>query len=517
MTKSRASLLVLFGCAAALYSYRLSALGFVTDEIYHGIAVRAILHDMVPRLPSGELYMKGALFSYLGAIFSALFGNIEFGVRFASGLCVLATGWVIYLALRDRHGQWAGVLGTFVWLFHPWSVEFARWGRLYTLAALLFTACTFLLLRYCDGGRRAHLLGACVALVLGTSVYPLGVCWALAVVVAWVLRQNWSRSAQLWSLGTLAASITLVVAALLLWGEAFAELTRRHSPISLVEITGNTGREGGAAFRNFVGISYAYPKFFLRDLFVFAVSLMGLALLALKGRRDSRLLSRTLVLLVCSVGVVAFTTVFHLQRSTMRYLFPAFPVMVIGSIILWAELIDRYLSRWKLTAYLSVAGLCCIGFLIAGMLKIPFRQYGDPYPNPLFGPSPKLTEYWDYKTPALYVRDHAGTNDVVMASPYQFYFFYAQSEPQYALGVSRKSKSSGAIAPYMSEAREIGSCKSLDKALHRTRTRTVWLPVHEDAVLERCLSQLSRKHPLQVVYQGRRDPNAKVLLRPGTS
>lgn len=517
MTRSLAGVLVLFCCAAALYFYRLSALGFVTDEIYHGIAARAILHDGVPRLPNGGLYMKGALFSYLGALFSALFANVEFGVRFASGLCVLATGWVIHLTLRDRHGQWAGVLGAFVWLFHPWSVEFARWGRLYTLAALLFTTSTFLLLRYCDGGRRVHLLGACAVLALGTSVYPLGVCWALAVVVAWVLRNNWSRTRQLWSLGTLAVAITLVVVALLAWGDGFAGLTRRHSPISLVEITGNTGREGGAAFRNFFGVSYAYPKFFLSELFAFALSLTGLAFLGIRRSRDPILLSRTAVLLMCSVGVVAFTTVFHLQRSAMRYLFPAFPVMVIGSVTVWAALIEQYLSRRKATAYLSVAAVCCIWFLLAGVARIPFRQYADPYPNPLFGPSPKLTQYWDFKSPALYVRAHAEPDDVVMAAPYAFYFFYAEREPHYAVGLGRKAKKSGALAAYMSKTREIGSCKSLAKVLDRTQGRSVWLPVHEDAALEQCLTRLSRKYPLQVVYQAERDAHAKVFLRPGAS
>jgi 4-amino-4-deoxy-L-arabinose transferase-like glycosyltransferase len=491
----------LFTGAACLYLYRLGALAFTTDEIYHGIVARAILETGKPVLPNGSLYLKGVLFSYPGALFSYLFGSIEFGVRFTSALCMLLTGLVVHRLTSELSTQRAGLLASFVWFFHPWTIEFARWGRLYTLAALLFTGAVYFLFRFDASSRRSHLLAACGLLLVATFVYPFCVWGWLVFAVYLSVRaiQNGSLSKR--------RLIQLSIAALVL-GAALIGATTRFADV-IGAFTGFTGDHAGFKLERFVGFSDFYAKFFFTDLTVFAVSLVALAARAIIDRGTESGVRRDVVLVMTTLGALLFVSFFHLQDDVPRYLFAVFPLMVVASVCLWGSIIEERLADRSNHAYAALFLLGITGFMLSGSFKIPFKRHGERYENVNFGPTPRRREYSDFKSAAAFVLENASPGDLVIANKYQYFYFYAGREADYELRLSKTTKA-GQLSAYMSKTRQIGTCAQLAKIIKGKGSGTTWLSLYDEGNEQKCLRKLFRKQRAELVYQGARDRTAKV-------
>ena len=72
--------------AAALYLRftRLGALSLFADEGFTCLAVRGILERSVPVLPSGFVYWKSLLYSWVAAAPVRVLGETEFSLRFSA-------------------------------------------------------------------------------------------------------------------------------------------------------------------------------------------------------------------------------------------------------------------------------------------------------------------------------------------------------------------------------------------------------------------------------------------------
>ena len=79
-------LALIVAVGAYLRLAHLGALGFRWDEDLSGLAVRAILEKGVPELPSGMIYLRGGVFSYLMAGSASWFGFGEFALRLPAAL-----------------------------------------------------------------------------------------------------------------------------------------------------------------------------------------------------------------------------------------------------------------------------------------------------------------------------------------------------------------------------------------------------------------------------------------------
>jgi 4-amino-4-deoxy-L-arabinose transferase-like glycosyltransferase len=507
----RAWLVVTLLLAACSYFYRLGSLAFTTDEIYHGIAVKAILRTGLPVLPNGSLYLKGGLFSYLGALPSLVTGSFELGVRSVSASCVLLTGLLLFLlTTRVTGDRRAGVVAAFVWLFHPWAVEFARWGRLYTLAALLIVAAVYFLISFDVTKRPLWGWLAVAALAGATTVYPFFLwCW---VVFAGYGLSLWAqrRPEHAGKVAALAAgfSALAIAAAWLLYahGNRISEwLTQRGVPLTM--FVGSTGHSGAVLVEQFVGFSPAYPLFFFKDLTLFGVSLVALLIWTLVRPEPGLARRASLAFLAIALGGLTLISFVHLQAGTPRYLFPIFPIAVVGSVCLWERLLRlRGWGRYD-ASYAALLGLCAVGFLASRSLAPVVRDYGDAYVNPNFGPSPLLTSYSNYRAPVDFVAARRQSGDVVATNRYQFYFFYADQEPDVFLRPSGTSRRM--LAPYMKKT-QVLRCDAFERTLRRKRTGSVWLAVTADSTLDPCLRRLLRKHRFELVYQDPLDSTARV-------
>lgn len=498
--------------ASCTYFFRLGSLAFTSDEIYHGIAVEAILRSGIPVVPNGSLYLKGALFSYLGVLPSLVAGSTEFGVRSVSAVCVLLTGFLLFdLASLVARNQYAGVVAAIVWLFHPWTVEFARWGRLYSLAALLLVAALRCLVCHDVTRRRSQAWLAVGMLVLGTTVYPFLLwCWLVFTGYAlalWAHRRPEHKAKgltiALGSAALLVATAWLVVA----YGNRLSSLASQAG-VPLTLFVGSTGQPDSLRVEQFIGFSSVYPGFFVTNLPVFAVSLAVLLVWTIVDPGPAPARRVNLAIVAIALGGLLLISFVHLQSGALRYLFPIFPISVLGSVIVWQRLLRLLGLDHARVAYALVLGGSAVAHIAGGAFAPPFRRYGDAYANPNFGPTPLLTSYSNFRAPADFVNAERREGDLVVSNRYQFYFFYARREPDIALRPSG-SRNRNALAPYMSRTKEV-RCDDFERLLRRRRKGTVWLAINADAKMEQCLRKLAEKHPLELVYRDALDPDARV-------
>jgi 4-amino-4-deoxy-L-arabinose transferase-like glycosyltransferase len=494
-----ALIVLLFACAAWLYFFRVGALPFVVDEIYHGVVARAILEGGLPTMPNGSLYLKGVLFSYLGALATAVLGSPEAGVRSISGLSVLLTGWCVERTVRRHVDARLAWFALSIWLFHPWVVEFARWGRLYPLATLLLTASVMALLDYDDEPSVKKLALTLCLMLLAFLVYPLSILGVFGAAVflahrAYERHPERRTAIRRWSIVCSLGVPTLVAA---LYGLSFwvPALELRNWA---VVFSGATGKDPPSVAR-FVKVSPYYLRFYFLEL-------PGLAWLPLVvfwscwQRRASKAFvrSRALVLWL-SYGAVLFVTTVHLQSAASRYLFAALPFAVLGTAMALADLLgmlnpvhERF-ARYGLTAVLAA------GVLVSGVWRVPFRQAGDLYAKPHFSPSLGWRRHWDFRAGSTLVRDQAKQDDLVITSQSIYHYNYAGAEADYVFVPSYGAKGKP-LAPYLAKTREVSACRELEGLVNKSKRRVVWLHVWETKRVRACLKRVKGKRRSRTVY-----------------
>lgn len=128
--------LVIIGSIIRLY--KLGELGLWWDELITGTYVTRILEVGVPLFPS-ELgyYWRGITYHYFVSIFTFLFGNNEFWLRFPS--VIFGMGIVLgvfYLAKKINKKIALFIL--FFLVFSSYNIEYSRFARFYVMNVFLF-------------------------------------------------------------------------------------------------------------------------------------------------------------------------------------------------------------------------------------------------------------------------------------------------------------------------------------------------------------------------------------------
>jgi hypothetical protein len=134
--------------------YRLGYEPYSGDETVSLLAAQSIRAHLLPRFPSGLLYLKGELYEYPLAVFTAIFGNNPIPLRLITvltyGATVLAFGLLLLpIVLRGRH-RLAQVMLTLLFATAPIELQEAQLVRMYQqeqLFAIMFVAFFLLALR----------------------------------------------------------------------------------------------------------------------------------------------------------------------------------------------------------------------------------------------------------------------------------------------------------------------------------------------------------------------------------
>ena len=208
--------LMLFAVLCAGCMVRFHALGepgLHGDEETMALAVRHILQDGRPILPSGMFYPRGLTELYLMALSASVFGLSEWALRLPSALCGVALIALTYSAgKRFLQPSWNLALAATVALL-PDVIDYSQTARMYIfmLACIAgFLTCIFAWER---SDRLRWLVAAILALVLGIDLHALSVTVVLVFLMPGLLQADRRKVLQ-----GLIATCVVVLAYLLIDG-----------------------------------------------------------------------------------------------------------------------------------------------------------------------------------------------------------------------------------------------------------------------------------------------------------
>jgi 4-amino-4-deoxy-L-arabinose transferase-like glycosyltransferase len=469
------------------------------------MAARSILETGLPILPNGKLYLKGVPFSYLATGFGALAGSTDLGGRILSALSTLLGGLVVFqLGSRLMHER-AGLLASVLFLFHPWTIELARWGRFYVMAGVLLALALLYCIRFEESRARRDLAIAGAWLAAACILYPFSVWGGVAFGVCWIVQRVRTQPERGRATIAWAVAATGLAAAAILMIDHYAQ--------DLIRVTGFYSK---FSLDEFTGFAPVFMHFYFTDLFPFSASVV-LLLLQVLFMRDSLARARLLPvigLLVLTLGGVLLVTFVHLQKAP-RYLLPILPLTLVAAVMAWSSLIDRLGPARSRLTYAGLAVIALAGYGAYGAYGIPFKHHGDPYLNSSFAPSPRLTRYRSYAGPARYVAQRAEQGDMFICSAPQFFTYYAKVEPQYTF---MPGYSWSKTEPYhhMKRTRVLSKPKALEKVIKDARRegRRVWIAVNDDSKAIKSIEKIKKSLKLTRVWQDPEDEAAVVYAVP---
>jgi len=124
--------LILF-FALFLRMYNLTKFSLWADEPYHLYISQSIMEDGSLKLPSGEIYFRAKLFSFITALSTKIFGLNEFGIRFPTAILGFLSLVIFFFMTRKLLGNSVATVTLIMLAVLPLEIGWARVTRFYTL------------------------------------------------------------------------------------------------------------------------------------------------------------------------------------------------------------------------------------------------------------------------------------------------------------------------------------------------------------------------------------------------
>jgi hypothetical protein len=140
---------------------------FHPDEFLSLLAVSQIIELGIPLLPSGQIYDTGLLYSYIAALFAAIFGLDEGLVPWASLWFSLLLIPLSYQVIRQIFlSRWAGLLAALTMALYSESILWGGRIRMYSMAQFLYLlALLFIWTGFLSSNRPRRLIGYALLLL----------------------------------------------------------------------------------------------------------------------------------------------------------------------------------------------------------------------------------------------------------------------------------------------------------------------------------------------------------------
>lgn len=332
------------------------------DETRLALAARGVLQTGLPRLPSGWVYTRGLLATYLTAPSFALLGETDFAARLPAVVAGTLLIPVAYLLGREVAGRLGGLFVAALLMGHPSFVVWSRQAWFYALYLLLLAlALLFILRAHRTGSTRDQILaGALVGLTAFSHevgvflLAPLGLQAALSL---WRQREHRDR----WHASILALAIVgLSVAVLWL-------LVTRLRADSLVGAYGEIDEYLSPSFE------WSRIRFYLRTLLDGPGLMLAAALLAIPlAIRQRR--AETAILWVALLPTLLHAALLIPRGPQERYglvLVLTIAVLAAQGVRLLSEPLVAFLAHLRGSLVLSAA------WLSAGVLAIMLLAHQD--------------------------------------------------------------------------------------------------------------------------------------------
>lgn len=327
------------------------------DESRLAMAARGVIETGLPRLPSGWIYTRGLLASYLTAPSLALLGATDFAARLPAVLAGTALVPVGFMLGREVGGRLGGLFVAAILAGHPSFVVWSRQAWFYALYVLLFGAALLFMLRAQRTGRVRDQLLAGGLVGLSAFAHETGVFLIAPLAVQAALRAFGERGRPRGWIWPLASLAIVGLAALALW-----VLVTRLRAESLVGAYGEIDEYLSPAFE------WSRIRFYLRML----LDGPGLLLLAALAGLPLALQSRCTATLILWLALLPpfIHAAFLIPRGPQeRYgltLVLVIALLAVHGVHLLASTVMGHLARRRGYAVAPTAAL--VGVLLATML-----------------------------------------------------------------------------------------------------------------------------------------------------
>lgn len=248
------ALVLLTGVGFWLRIHQLGQFSLYGDEDLTGLAVRSILNDGHPHMPSGMAYWRAPLYSYLLAGFTYLFGLNEWTLRFPNVLFGTATIPLFYLLGKRWIGMRPALLATALLTFSSFHIIFSRMGRMYAMFLFFLILTMYYFLRGIMDEKRSYLYLSFGIGIVTTTLHELGMVLGILFLIPILIRvYSWKEKL---IFGVMGISLTL-----------FSGLFQEFEQRSVQAITGNLPKtpseETASTLFSALGLNHLkfYPPF----------------------------------------------------------------------------------------------------------------------------------------------------------------------------------------------------------------------------------------------------------------
>jgi hypothetical protein len=371
--------------AAVPRLYDLGNPGLLGNEDYAAIAARAIREEGVPRFPSGVIYPRALLFSYLTAGSTSLLGATALATRLPAALLSLLTVALTYLFGRRAFGRQVALLAALFLALSSWEIATARTARMYAPLSAVYLLALFGMYKVTFEYDGRYRLPTLAATVVACSLHQLGAVLAVPYAVLFLMRRHVRRQ----------GFVALALGAVVLAGGAEILFERHHyaafeQRVATLHLPSDAGRAAASASEENGAALVKRGRWVA--LALFGTGLAGA--LAVRGPRGSFLaVLATMVLL-----------------SGMQQLVLAF--YAAAAFLAWHAFAH---GRWHwrevsiLFGVLAVGAAAWLAVLVAGTAHLsPLRAL-----RAMAGFPPNFLEYFARRSPAPLALAMVGTGVIV--------------------------------------------------------------------------------------------------------
>ncbi|MGH7428890.1 MAG: ArnT family glycosyltransferase [Candidatus Methylomirabilaceae bacterium] len=341
-----------------------------TDEARLALAAQGVLATGLPKVPSGRIYTRAMINSYLMAPSLWLFGPHDFAARLPSAVVGTALIPVVFVFGRAVAGPVAGLCAAAFAVVQPDLVKWSDKAWMPSLFVLVFVGAAYLLYLGYGHDRPAKQLAGAAAFVVALLVHELAVLLPMAVLATIGLRtatgdRGWyvgTRS--LAALGVFGVGLVLFVAlGLFLRMGTIAGPTSEFSTYFALSLS----------FRN---LSFYYHHLVKSYPLLLAAATLGIPLAVRSPKPGMLFLYMTMAVGIMTLG-------FLLYKSMERYgimLLPLLAIIAAWTLVEGARLVSVWWNSNPGTgaAVPTIALVLVFGLSLRGDLSAAVRPWAPP-------------------------------------------------------------------------------------------------------------------------------------------
>ncbi len=188
------ALIIVVGLILRLWG--LGNVGLHGDEETTAMPALEILNSGLPLMPSGMLYPRAPVQSYLIALSVFMFGPSEWALRFPSVLAgTLGILFAFFLGKRFLPPKW-NLLLVLIIALNPWMITVSQTARMYIFLSTSLILFAVLVFRWEENGSWRRLLAAFIAFLIAQQFHTLAIFSTFLFFFPYLIHPSAKRIAQ---------------------------------------------------------------------------------------------------------------------------------------------------------------------------------------------------------------------------------------------------------------------------------------------------------------------------------